>query len=115
MVYPLLPLYLVSVLGSSKTQLGVIEGCAILIVSLMSAIAGFRSDRKGKRGGRVPWIRWGYGLPVIGKSIIAMANGWPLVLGGRLLDRFGKGLRGAPRDALIADAVSNDQLGRRRL
>ena len=112
MVYPLLPLYLVSVLGSSKTQLGVIEGCAILIVSLMSAIAGFRSDRKGKRGGRVPWIRWGYGLPVIGKSIIAMANGWPLVLGGRLLDRFGKGLRGAPRDALIADAVSNDQLGR---
>jgi MFS family permease len=63
-------------------------------------------------GGRVPWIRWGYGLPVIGKSIIAMANAWPLVLGGRLLDRFGKGLRGAPRDALIADAVSKDQRGR---
>jgi MFS family permease len=112
MVYPLLPLYLISVLGSSKTQLGVIEGCAVLIVSLMSAVAGFRSDRKGKGGGRVPWIRWGYGLPVIGKSIIAMANVWPLVLGGRLLDRFGKGLRGAPRDALIADAVSKDQRGR---
>ncbi len=112
MVYPLLPLYLISVLGSSKTQLGVIEGCAVLIVSLMSAFAGFRSDRKGKGGGRVPWIRWGYGLPVIGKSIIAMANAWPLVLGGRLLDRFGKGLRGAPRDALIADAVTKDQRGR---
>ena len=112
MVYPLLPLYLISVLGSSKTQLGVIEGCAVLIVSLMSAVAGFRSDRKGKGGGRVPWIRWGYGLPVIGKSIIAMANVWPIVLGGRLLDRFGKGLRGAPRDALIADAVSKDQRGR---
>ncbi len=112
MVYPLLPLYLISVLGSSKTQLGVIEGCAVLIVSLMSAVAGFRSDRKGKGGGRVPWIRWGYGLPVIGKSIIAMATAWPIVLGGRLLDRFGKGLRGAPRDALIADAVSKDQRGR---
>jgi len=90
----------------------VIEGCAVLIVSLMSAVAGFRSDRKGKGGGRVPWIRWGYGLPVIGKSIIAMANAWPIVLGGRLLDRFGKGLRGAPRDALIADAVSKAQRGR---
>ena len=112
MVYPLLPLYLISVLGSSKTQLGIIEGCAVLIVALMSAVAGFQSDRKGKGGGRVPWIRWGYGLPVIGKSIIAMANAWPLVLGGRLLDRFGKGLRGAPRDALIADAVSKDQRGR---
>ena len=112
MVYPLLPLYLVSVLGSNKTQLGVMEGGAVLIVSLMSAVAGLRSDRRGKGGGRVPWIRWGYGLPVLGKSVIALASAWPLVLGGRLLDRFGKGLRGAPRDALIADAVTADQRGR---
>jgi len=60
----------------------------------------------------VPWIRWGYGLPVAGKAVIALATVWPLVLGGRLLDRFGKGLRGAPRDALIADAVPSDQRGR---
>ncbi len=111
MVYPLLPLFLISVLGSSKTQLGAMEGAAVLIVALMSAIAGIRSDRKGKLGGRVWWIRWGYGLPVVGKAIIAMATVWPLVLGGRLLDRFGKGLRGAPRDALIADAVSAEQRG----
>ena len=112
MMYPLLPLFLMSVLNSSKTQLGAMEGGAVLIVALMSAVAGFRSDRKGKRGGRVPWIRWGYGLPVAGKTLIALASAWPLVLCGRLLDRFGKGLRGAPRDALIADAVSEDQRGR---
>ena len=112
MVYPLLPLFLIGVLGSSKTQLGIMEGAAVLIVALMSAVAGVRSDRKGKHGGRIGWIRWGYGLPVLGKAIIAMASVWPFVLGGRLLDRFGKGLRGAPRDALIADAVSPDQRGR---
>ena len=112
MMYPLLPLFLISVLGSSKTQLGAMEGAAILIVSLMSAYAGFRSDRKGKGGGRVRWIRLGYGLPVIGKAIVALATIWPIVVLGRILDRFGKGLRGAPRDALIADAVSAEQRGR---
>ncbi len=112
MVYPLLPLFLISVLGSSKMQLGAMEGGAVLIVALMSAVAGIHSDRPGKLGGRVKWIRWGYGLPVLGKTIIAIASVWPLVLAGRLLDRFGKGLRGAPRDALIADAVSADQRGR---
>ena len=112
MMYPLLPLFLVTVLGSSKTQLGAMEGGAVLIVAMMSAVAGIRSDRKGSVGGRVPWIRWGYGLPVLGKAIIALATAWPLALTGRLLDRFGKGLRGAPRDALIADAVSEDRRGR---
>ena len=111
-MYPLLPLFLISVLGSSKTQLGAMEGAAILIVSLMSAFAGIRSDRRGKNGGRVRWIRLGYGLPVIGKAIVALATIWPIVVFGRILDRFGKGLRGAPRDALIADAVSAEQRGR---
>ncbi len=112
MVYPLLPLFMIGVLGSSKTQLGMMEGGAVFIVAIMSAVAGIRSDRKGSQGGRVKWIRWGYGLPVVGKAIIALATVSPLVLGGRLLDRFGKGLRGAPRDALIADAVSKGQRGR---
>lgn len=112
MVYPLLPLFMVGVLGSSKTQLGVMEGGAVFVVAIMSTVAGIRSDRKGSQGGRVKWIRWGYGLPVIGKAIIALATVWPLVVGGRLLDRFGKGLRGAPRDALIANAVSEEQRGR---
>lgn len=109
MIYPLLPLFLVGVLGSSRTQLGMIEGAAVLLVAIMTAFAGVRSDRAGT--GRVPWIRWGYGLPVAGKALIAVATVWPLVLGGRLLDRFGKGLRGAPRDALITDAVPAEQRG----
>lgn len=109
MVYPLLPLFLVGVLGASRMELGLIEGGAVLIVALMAAVAGFRSDRSGRRA---PWIRVGYGLPVLGKALIAAATGWPAVAGGRLLDRVGKGLRGAPRDALIAGAVNADQRGR---
>ncbi len=112
MVYPILPLFMISVLGTSKTQLGAMEGGAVLLVAFMSAVAGIRSDRKLGKGGRVWWIRWGYGLPVVGKAVIALTTIWPLVLGGRLLDRFGKGLRGAPRDALIADEVSPEQRGR---
>lgn len=112
MMFPLLPLFLVGVLKVSTVELGAIEGLALLVVAMMSAYAGFRSDRRGaKGGGRVPWIRWGYGLPVLGKSLIAIAGGWWLVLAGRLLDRLGKGLRGAPRDALIADAVDKSQRG----
>ncbi len=112
MMYPLLPLFLVSVLGVGQIEVGLIEGLALLMVALMSAYAGWRSDRRTLTGGgRVPWIRWGYGLPVVGKGLIAVALGWPLVLTGRLLDRLGKGLRGAPRDALIADAVDESQRG----
>ncbi len=112
MVYPILPLFMVQSLGATQTQLGLMEGGAVLLVALMSAVAGFRSDRPGPSGGRVKWIQIGYGLPVLGKAVIAMATAWPLVVGGRLFDRFGKGLRGAPRDALIADSVTLDQRGR---
>lgn len=111
MMVPLLPLFLVGALGSSEIQLGIMEGAAVLIVSLMSAYAGFRSDRRGAQGGRVRWLNWGYGLPVLGKSIITLATAPVGILLGRLLDRFGKGLRGAPRDALIVDAVPATRLG----
>lgn len=111
-MYPILPLFLVGSLGASETQLGAMEGGAVLLVSLMSAAAGFRSDRPGRFGGRVRWLHWGYGLPFFGKGLIAFATLWPLVFVGRMLDRFGKGLRGAPRDALIVDAVTSEQRGR---
>lgn len=111
MIYPLLPLFLVGVLGASKLELGAMEGGAAFLVACLSAYAGIRSDRGGLLRRRVPWIRWGYGLPVLGKLLIALSTSWPLALGGRLFDRFGKGLRGAPRDALIADAVTATQRG----
>ncbi|NDC38202.1 MAG: MFS transporter [Proteobacteria bacterium] len=109
MIYPLIPLFIVVTLGASKTDLGLIEGAAVMLVSLMAAVAGSRSDAARKR---VPWIRWGYALPVLGKGLMAVATVWPSVMAGRLLDRFGKGLRGAPRDALIVDAVLAAHRGR---
>lgn len=104
MVYPLIPMFVVGVLGASATTLGGIEGAAALIVAFVTAWAGFRSDRHRRR---VPYVRVGYGLPVIGKSLMALAFAWPMVLAGRLIDRLGKGLRASPRDALIADAAGS--------
>jgi len=109
MIYPLIPMFVVGVLGASATTLGGIEGAAAFIVALVTAWAGFRSDRHRRR---VPYVRIGYGLPVIGKSLMAMAFAWPMVLAGRLIDRLGKGLRSSPRDALIADAAGPTIRGR---
>ncbi|MBX3423253.1 MAG: MFS transporter [Pirellulaceae bacterium] len=109
MIFPLLPLYMVVVLGASHTQLGLMEGAAVLLVAWMSIWSGARSD---VRKHRAVWMRWGYGLPVLGKLLIAVAVTWPVAVGGRWLDRFGKGLRSAPRDALIADLVDAAQRGR---
>ncbi len=108
MIYPLIPLFLVGVLGAPTLALGLIEGVAQAIVSLMSAISGTISDRSGKR---VAFVRWGYGLPILGKALISIAGSWQFVLVGRTIDRFGKGLRGSPRDVLIADAVPPNRRG----
>ena len=102
MTTPLVPLYITGVLGAGTVALGVVEGTAEAVVTAMKAISGWHSDRAGTR---VPYIRWGYGLPVLGKSIVAMATLWPMVGAGRVLDRLGKGIRTTPRDALLADAV----------
>ncbi len=113
MIYPLLPLFIVGVLQASATSLGWVEGLTQAAVALMTAWAGWRSDRG--RGGvrrRVPYIRWGYGLPVVGKAVLSAATTWPMVLGGRMIDRVGKGIRGSPRDALIADSAEESQRGR---
>ena len=77
MIYPLIPLFIVVTLGASKTDLGLIEGAAVMLVSLMAAVAGSRSDAARKR---VPWIRWGYALPVLGKGLMAVATVWPSVM-----------------------------------
>jgi len=109
MIYPLLPLYLVLVLGASATSLGWIEGVAQAAVALLTAWAGWRSDRFARR---VPYVRWGYGLPVAGKALLVAAVAWPMVLLGRTVDRVGKGIRSSPRDALIADTTAPEDRGR---
>ncbi len=109
MVYPLIPLFVVGVLGATATSLGGIEGAAQCMAAIMTGWAGLQSDRVRRR---VPFVRLGYGIPVIGKSLLALAVAWPMVLAGRLIDRLGKGLRSSPRDALIADAAGADIRGR---
>ena len=109
MIYPLLPLFTVVVLESSATSLGWVEGVAQATVALLAAWAGLRSDRVRRR---IPYLRWGYGLPLIGRFLLAIAVVWPMVLLGRVVDRIGKGLRSGPRDALIADVTDVNDRGR---
>ena len=100
MATPLIPLYLGTLLAAPGLALGLIEGSAQALLALMTAFAGWHSDRIRRR---VPYVRWGYGLAVVSKAALCIAWAWPVVLALRLADRFGKGLRGAPRDAMIAD------------
>jgi MFS family permease len=109
MIYPLLPLFIVAVLGATATDMGWIEGIAQGTVALMAAWAGMRSDRFRRR---MPWVRFGYMLPVLGRGLLVVASSWPLVLIGRTVDRLGKGFRSSPRDALIADVTPPEIRGR---
>ncbi len=102
MLYPITPIFLTAVLGASMTSLGLIEGCAEAMASLLKTYFGAWSDRVGRRK---PFIVVGYLLTALSKPLIGFAGHWPDVLFARGLDRAGKGMRGGPRDALIADAV----------
>jgi MFS family permease len=109
MVYPLVPIFLTSTLGAPVAVVGLIEGVAESTASLMKLAAGWVSDRVGRR---LPLTMSGYGLSAIGKVLLAAAGAWPLVLLARFVDRFGKGVRGSPRDALIADSTAPELRGR---
>ena len=109
MAYPVLPLFLSQTLKAPALALGAVEGVAEALVSFMKGWSGWHSDRKGER---VPYIRWGYGLSAAGKPLLALATVWPMVFIGRILDRFGKGIRTTARDALIAESVDKDSYGR---
>lgn len=109
MLVPVLPLFITLTLGASATSLGLIEGTAESAASLLRLTSGWLSDRIGKRK---PFLVAGYGLSTVAKGVFAFAASWPTVLGLRLADRLGKGLRNPPRDALIADSVPVEQRGR---
>jgi MFS family permease len=109
MLYPLIPLFLTSVLGAPVAIVGIIEGAAEATASILKAFSGWLSDRIGLRR---PFVIFGYGLAAVTKPLLALAVGWPLVLVARVLDRFGKGVRGTPRDALIADSAPAALRGR---
>jgi MFS family permease len=109
MIYPLVPLFLANVLGVNKSVIGLIEGLAESTASLIKLFSGWFSDSIGNR-------RWlmaaGYGISTLARPVIALAAGWHQVMGSRLIDRFGKGIRTAPRDAIIAESTDTDWLGR---
>jgi MFS family permease len=100
MIHSLLPLFMVTVLGASALMVGVIEGIAESTALLVKVFSGVLSDYLGKRKGLAVA---GYALGALTKPVFAMATGVGMVLGARFLDRAGKGVRGAPRDALLAD------------
>jgi MFS family permease len=108
LLYPITPLFITGVLHASMTSLGAIEGCAELTASLLKGWAGKKSDQVGKRR-RFVW--GGYLISTLSKASIGLATSWAGVLIARSLDRVGKGIRTAPRDALIAESVPKEQLG----
>lgn len=102
MIYPLLPVFLTATLGASAGMLGAIEGAAETTASLLKLASGWWSDRVRRRK---PLVVFGYTLAAVARPLIAMAQSATQVLGIRLADRVGKGIRNSPRDALIAESV----------
>ncbi len=105
MVYPVVPIFLVTVLNAPVTIVGLIEGIAESTANLLRVFSGYFSDRSGRRK---PFMTGGYALSAVSKLVIGAASGWTMVMGGRFLDRFGKGVRTSARDALLA-GVSEDR------
>jgi MFS family permease len=108
MIHSLLPVYLVSVLGASTISLGLVEGAGESIALICKVVSGSVSDRFARRK---PLVAFGYGLAAITKPLFPLANSVGLVFCARFLDRIGKGIRGSPRDALLADATPSDVRG----
>jgi MFS family permease len=108
MIYPILPLYLTSVLMAGPKALGLIEGLADAASSLLKLVSGVFVDRFNRIK---PWLVTGYGLAGISRPLTLLATSWTTVIGIRLADRIGKGLRSSPRDALLAASVNPSQHG----
>ena len=107
-IHSLLPLFLVSTLGASVTLVGLIEGIAEATASVLKVFSGALSDYLGHRK---TIVVCGYALSTLSKPLFALAHSPLAVLVARTSDRIGKGVRGAPRDALVADSVEPEKRG----
>jgi MFS family permease len=105
MIYPLIPLFLVNVLGASFIDVGIIEGIAESTASIFKIVSGYISDKFKKRK---PLVYLGYGISVIAKPLLALTTAWQQVLGLRFIDRLGKGVRDSARDAIISESGGVD-------
>ena len=108
-IHALLPLFLTATLGVSVAMVGLIDGVAEVTASITKVFSGYLSDRMGKRK---PLILIGYGIGALSKPLFAMVGTAPVIMGARFADRIGKGLRGTPRDALVADVTPPEIRGR---
>jgi len=108
LMYPLMPLFITGVLAAPPIVLGIVEGAAEVTAGISKYFAGKASDRIGSK----TLITTGYGLAGVGKLFVASAFFWPMVLFGRVVDRIGKGIRSAPRDALITKSVAPSHYAR---
>jgi len=108
MIYPILPVFLISTLGASPAILGLIEGIAESVASILKVFSGYWSDKLKKRK---PFTIFGYVNSASGKLFLYFSSSWIFVLFGRIIERFGKGVRTAPRDALIAEGAGSGKRG----
>lgn len=107
-IYPLLPVFLSVALGASPAIIGIIEGGAESVSSFLKLFSGYFSDRSGRR--KAPVV-FGYALASIARPLLGFATSWPQVFAVRFTDRIGKGIRSAPRDAMIADSAAPTERG----
>ena len=109
MVFPLIPLFLTTTLGAGAYAVGIVEGAAETTASLLKVISGYWSDKIKKRK---PFVLLGYSLSSVTKPLFALAYTWPFVLFIRVVERIGKGLRTAPRDAIVAESCDKNVRGK---
>ena len=109
MVYPIIPLYLTSTFGATPILIGLIEGIAESLASLLKVFSGYVPDKWGKKK---PIAFVGYAAGLVYKVALIIAGSWGGVLGARVIDRVGKGIRTAPRDVMVCDSADENNLGK---
>jgi MFS family permease len=109
MLYPVVPVFLTTVLAAPMSAVGLIEGLAEFTAALLKGFAGRWSDRLQRRRF---FVSLGYGISAASRPLLPLAQTWTVILGARLLDRIGKGIRTSPRDALLADAAPPEHRGK---
>ena len=109
MVYPIIPLYLTSVFGATPALIGVIEGIAESLASLLKVFSGYVTDKRGKKK-QIAFV--GYAAGLVYKAMLIFAGSWVGVLAARIIDRVGKGIRTAPRDVMISESADKNHMGK---
>lgn len=109
MVYPLIPLYLTAAFGATPVLVGIIEGIAESVASLLKVFSGYISDKYNRKK---PLAFCGYASGLLYKLALIFAGSWVGILGARIIDRFGKGIRTAPRDVMVAESSDKAQIGK---